>query len=298
MGRFFDWRQAATPDDLARQTAKALADGSLVVLPSEAGTLLVADSGKLTDPARPPDLPNSSRPPAAARRLLRPARFLRPTPARPADRAPGLRGSGPARSAGSTTIRRSRPGCRPTGPSRPPSWPPSRRNWPYLNSTTAKRSIRPTSPVGRGPGRHRRTDPVARPYADPPERRQLVDRPARHVTEDAIRHALPGSRLRLHRQHLPQPDGRGACLSTDSPATRLPDRRTAGPGDMSFHRPVSLPCRTTRPLRTRLKRSASLASTCQVHRMDDKRRNAASRLSWTSRGLAVTGLPVGTRKTA
>lgn len=36
----------------------------------------------------------------------------------------------------------------------------------------------------------------------------------------------------------------------------------------------------------------------QVHRMDDKRRNAASRLSWTSRGLAVTGLPVGTRKTA
>jgi protein-tyrosine phosphatase len=53
MALILDWRQAAAPDDLARQTAKALADGALVVLPSEAGYVVVADAGCLTDPARP-----------------------------------------------------------------------------------------------------------------------------------------------------------------------------------------------------------------------------------------------------
>jgi L-threonylcarbamoyladenylate synthase len=57
MALILDWRQAAAPDDLPRQTAKALADGSLVVLPSEVGYVIVADAGRLTDPARPPGLP-------------------------------------------------------------------------------------------------------------------------------------------------------------------------------------------------------------------------------------------------
>jgi protein arginine phosphatase len=53
-----DWRQAAAPDDLARQTAQALADGAVVVLPSEAGYVLAADPARLADPTRPPGLPD------------------------------------------------------------------------------------------------------------------------------------------------------------------------------------------------------------------------------------------------
>jgi protein arginine phosphatase len=52
-----DWRQAAAPDDLARQTAQALADGAVVALPSEAGYVLAADTARLSDPTRPPGLP-------------------------------------------------------------------------------------------------------------------------------------------------------------------------------------------------------------------------------------------------
>jgi L-threonylcarbamoyladenylate synthase len=52
-----DWRQAAAPDNLARQTAQALADGGIVVLPSEAGYILAADPTRLADPTRPSGLP-------------------------------------------------------------------------------------------------------------------------------------------------------------------------------------------------------------------------------------------------
>lgn len=57
MPLILDWRQAAAPDDLARQTAKALADGKLVALPTEAGYVVVADSDRLNNPVRPPGLP-------------------------------------------------------------------------------------------------------------------------------------------------------------------------------------------------------------------------------------------------
>jgi protein-tyrosine phosphatase len=57
MALILDWRQAAAPDDVARQTSQALAEGALVVLPSEAGYFIVADAGRLTDPSRPPGLP-------------------------------------------------------------------------------------------------------------------------------------------------------------------------------------------------------------------------------------------------
>jgi L-threonylcarbamoyladenylate synthase len=53
-----DWRQAAAPDDLARQTAQALADGAVVGLPSEAGYVLAANAARLPDPTRPPGLPS------------------------------------------------------------------------------------------------------------------------------------------------------------------------------------------------------------------------------------------------
>lgn len=55
---FLDWRRAAAPDDLARQTAQALATGALVALPTEAGYVLAADPTALTDPARPSGLPD------------------------------------------------------------------------------------------------------------------------------------------------------------------------------------------------------------------------------------------------
>ena len=48
---FLDWRRAAAPDDLARQTAQALATGALVALPTEAGYVLAADPAAL--PTRP-----------------------------------------------------------------------------------------------------------------------------------------------------------------------------------------------------------------------------------------------------
>jgi protein-tyrosine phosphatase len=56
---FLDWRQAAAPDDVARQTAQALATGALVALPTEAGYVLAADPDKLADPARPGGLPDA-----------------------------------------------------------------------------------------------------------------------------------------------------------------------------------------------------------------------------------------------
>jgi L-threonylcarbamoyladenylate synthase len=57
MPAILDWRQAA-PDDLARQAAQALADGGLVLLPSEIGLVLAADPSRLADPARPAGLPD------------------------------------------------------------------------------------------------------------------------------------------------------------------------------------------------------------------------------------------------
>lgn len=90
MALILDWRQAATPDDLARQTAKALADGSLVVLPSEAGYVIVADARRLTDPRRPPGLPEQ----LATFRLdgyFDPAPFLSTISGTAAERALALR---------------------------------------------------------------------------------------------------------------------------------------------------------------------------------------------------------------
>ena len=57
MPAIIDWRQAAAPDALARQLSQAVTAGDVVALPSEAGTVLVADPDRLTDPARPPALP-------------------------------------------------------------------------------------------------------------------------------------------------------------------------------------------------------------------------------------------------
>jgi protein-tyrosine phosphatase len=90
MALILDWRQAAAPDDFARQTAKALADGALVVLPSEAGYVIVADAGRLTDPRHPPGLPE----PLATFRLdgyFDPAPFLSTIAGTAAERALALR---------------------------------------------------------------------------------------------------------------------------------------------------------------------------------------------------------------
>jgi len=57
MPLFLDWRQAA-PDDLARQAAQALANGDILALPSEAGYVLAADPARLSDPNRPPGVPD------------------------------------------------------------------------------------------------------------------------------------------------------------------------------------------------------------------------------------------------
>jgi protein-tyrosine phosphatase len=86
MPAILDWRQAAAPDELARQITQALAAGGVVALPSEAGTVLVADPDRLPDPARPPGLP----PALAARRLdgyFDPAEFFARTAPTPAERA-------------------------------------------------------------------------------------------------------------------------------------------------------------------------------------------------------------------
>jgi L-threonylcarbamoyladenylate synthase len=54
-----DWRRAAAPDDLARQTSQALATGALIALPTEAGYVLAAAPHTLADPARPAGLPDA-----------------------------------------------------------------------------------------------------------------------------------------------------------------------------------------------------------------------------------------------
>ena len=59
MPAILDWRQAAAPDELARQISQALVAGSVVALPSEAGTVLAADPACLADPARPAGLPDT-----------------------------------------------------------------------------------------------------------------------------------------------------------------------------------------------------------------------------------------------
>src|SRR3954454_17466527 len=58
MPGFLDWRRAAAPDDLGRQTAQALATGAVVALPTEVGYVLAADPKTLPDPARPSGLPD------------------------------------------------------------------------------------------------------------------------------------------------------------------------------------------------------------------------------------------------
>jgi L-threonylcarbamoyladenylate synthase len=65
MPAILDWRQATAPDELARQISQALVAGSVVALPSEAGTVLAADPACLADPARPAGLPDA----LTARRL-------------------------------------------------------------------------------------------------------------------------------------------------------------------------------------------------------------------------------------
>jgi protein arginine phosphatase len=58
MPAILDWRPADPPDDLVRQTAQALADGTLVALPTEAGYVLAADPARIADPRRPAGLPD------------------------------------------------------------------------------------------------------------------------------------------------------------------------------------------------------------------------------------------------
>ena len=58
MPAILDWR-SASPDQLARQAALALADGVLVALPTEVGYVLAADPASLSDPARPLGVPDS-----------------------------------------------------------------------------------------------------------------------------------------------------------------------------------------------------------------------------------------------
>src|SRR5262245_28400565 len=86
MPEIFDWRQAAAPDDLARQIVKTLADGALVVLPTEAGYVLAADPAQLADPSRPAGLPEGL---TVHRRdgYFDPAPFLALIQATPAERA-------------------------------------------------------------------------------------------------------------------------------------------------------------------------------------------------------------------
>lgn len=81
-----DWRPAAAPDDLARQLSQALSGGSVIALPSEAGTILAADPARLPDPGRPPGLPAGR----AARRLdgyFDPAEFFARSAPTPGERA-------------------------------------------------------------------------------------------------------------------------------------------------------------------------------------------------------------------
>jgi L-threonylcarbamoyladenylate synthase len=90
MAVILDWREVAAPDDLARQITKALAEGSLVALPTETGCVLAADPGTLADPARPPGLPNG----LGAYRFdgyFDPAVVLRRINATPAERAIAMR---------------------------------------------------------------------------------------------------------------------------------------------------------------------------------------------------------------
>jgi L-threonylcarbamoyladenylate synthase len=90
MPAILDWRQAQAPDDLARQMTQALVAGEIVALPSEAGTVLVADPDRLSDPGRPPGLPDT----LPARRLdgfFDPADFFTRVPPTPAERALGTR---------------------------------------------------------------------------------------------------------------------------------------------------------------------------------------------------------------
>lgn len=57
MPELIDWRQVAVPNECARQIVQTVAAGGLAALPSEAGTVLVADPDRLADPARPPGVP-------------------------------------------------------------------------------------------------------------------------------------------------------------------------------------------------------------------------------------------------
>jgi len=85
MPAILDWRQAAAPDDLARQLSQALAGGAVVALPSEAGTVLAAAPEHLADPDRPPGLPEA----LTTRRLdayFDPAEFFARTAPTPAER--------------------------------------------------------------------------------------------------------------------------------------------------------------------------------------------------------------------
>ena len=54
-----EWRLEAAPDETARRAAQSLADGKLVVLPTEAGYVVAADPARLIDPTRPPGLTDS-----------------------------------------------------------------------------------------------------------------------------------------------------------------------------------------------------------------------------------------------
>ena len=86
MPAIFDWRQVSAPDDVARQLAKALADGAIVALPTEAGTVLAADPHQLADSNRPAGLPDGLR----VSRLdgyMDAAAFFVQTSATPAERA-------------------------------------------------------------------------------------------------------------------------------------------------------------------------------------------------------------------
>ena len=53
-----DWRQEARPEEAARRAAQTLAEGKLVLLPTEAGYVVACDPAILSVSARPAALPN------------------------------------------------------------------------------------------------------------------------------------------------------------------------------------------------------------------------------------------------
>lgn len=90
MPLILDWKQSGGSDDVVRQAVKAIADGSLIVLPTEAGYVIAANAQRLSDPGRPTGIPDEIR----VQRLnayFDPAGFLATISATPTERAMAMR---------------------------------------------------------------------------------------------------------------------------------------------------------------------------------------------------------------